>query len=366
MPNRQERTADLPIITCAGPAAKRGQAHGEALRGKIGEGIGRWLESIGATHGIDPDAYLAEFIEGTNYLPAIRRWTPELLDEVAGTARGSQQPWERVYAYNLLDEEWTWARARLHPAPGCTAAGLVPGDGSPILAQTMDIPSIHDGTQAVLRVEPEEGPAALAFTYAGMIGLTGCNEHGLALVVNNLDVLSSSPSGLPVGFVIRGILARQTLADAVAFAIDVPHATGQHYGIGGPEGLASVEGWGTGVAVDELSGHRLRHTNHPLLSAEAASDAELRYQRSRTRERLAHVERELDGAVDVRAIQELLSDRTVPVSLGNERAFMTFGAVVYECRVPARMWLAPGPPHETPFAEIALGSVGASIATAAV
>ena len=47
----------------------------------------------------------------------------------------------------------------------------------------MDIPNIHDGTQAALRIEPAPGPAALVFTHAGMIGPTGCNVDGLAVVV---------------------------------------------------------------------------------------------------------------------------------------------------------------------------------------
>ena len=283
-------SSPVPVLPLSG---ERHTVRRCAARSGKASAVG-WRRSA-TLHGVNPDAYLTEFVQGTNYLPAIRRWTPELLDEVAGIARGSQQPWERIYAYNLLDEEWTWARARMQPAPGCTAAGVVPEAGAPILAQTMDIPSIHDGTQAVLRIEPDTGPAVSAFTYAGMIGLTGCNEHGLALVVNNLDVLPSSANGLPVGFIIRGILGQETLGDAVAFATAVPHATGQHYGIGAPDGLASVEGWGAGVAVGELSEQRLCHTNHPLLSGEAADDAEQRFQRSRTRERLAHVERELDS-----------------------------------------------------------------------
>jgi hypothetical protein len=32
---------------------------------------------------------------------------------------------------------------------------------------------------------------------------------------------------------------------------------------------------------------------------------------------------------------------------------MTFGAVVYECTEPATMWVAIGPPHLTPFQQIA-------------
>jgi isopenicillin-N N-acyltransferase-like protein len=347
------QTAELPVVTCTGSPGERGAQHGEALRGLIAEGLGRWAESIASIHGVSPDRYISGFVEGTDFLPAIRRWTPGLLDEIEGIARGSAQPWQWIYAHNLLDEEWTWASERkAGTAPGCTVAGYAPQIGTTLLAQTMDIPNIHDGTQAVLRVEPKDSPAALIFTRAGMIGLTGCNEDGLAVVVNNLDMLPTSPTGLPVAFVMRGILERRSLAAAVDFVSQVAHATGQHYGIAAPDGLGSVEGWASGVAVDAETGTRVLHTNHPLQTVETVGDAESRYRRSRTRQRLEYLEREAGPSRDVVGLQELLSDCTVPVSLGAERPSMTFGAVVYECTVPARMWVTPGPPHVHDFRQV--------------
>ena len=355
--NSSIQAAGLPVVTCTGSPAERGEQHGEALRGLIAQGLGRWAESIAFTHGVTPDTYIASFVDGTDFLPAIRRWTPGLLDEIEGIARGSAQPWQWIYAYNLLDEEWTWASdQKADTAPGCTVAGFAPEDGTTLLAQTMDIPNLHDGTQAVLRLEPVDNPAVLVFTHAGMIALTGCNENGVAVVVNNLDMLPASRTGLPVAFAIRGILAERTLAEAVSFASGVPHATGQHYGIAAPEGLASVEGWATGVVVDAEPGTRLLHANHPLYTTETIGDAESRYQRSRTRQRLDYLEREAGPSRDVLGLQELLTDCTVPVSLGADRPSMTFGAVVYECTVPARMWVTPGPPHMHAFRQVAWSS----------
>jgi len=342
--------AGAEVVTCAGTPRQRGEQHGEALRGRIADGLARWAEAIATAHGVDADAYISEFVHGTDFLPAIRRWTPELLDEVEGIARGSGQPWEWIYACNLLDEEWTWARARrLGHAPGCTVAGFAPEDGTPVLAQTMDINNFHDGTQAVIRVDGDGDPDVLMLTRAGMIGLTGCNAEGLAVVVNNLDVLPTSRTGLPVAFAIRGSLTRRSLADAARFLGEVPHATGQHYGIAGPAGLASVEAWATGVTVTTNPGTRLLHTNHPLTTDQIADDGEARFQRSRTRERLDYLEREAGTCRDALGVQELLCDCTVPVSLGAERPSMTFGAVVYECSVPATMQVAMGPPHLVPF-----------------
>src|SRR5689334_4823686 len=136
----------VPVIDCTGLPVVRGERHGETLRQEIAAGLGRWAEVIAAARHVDPDGYIREFVHGTDFLPAIRRWTPELLEEVKGIARGAGQPWEWIHAYILLDEEWTWARERkTAAAPGCTVAAFAPADGTPLLAQTMDIDSFHDG-----------------------------------------------------------------------------------------------------------------------------------------------------------------------------------------------------------------------------
>ncbi len=344
---------ELEIVSCVGSPRQRGEQHGEALRGKIADSLARWAEAITNVHHMDPDVYITEFVQGTNYVPAIQRWTPQLLEEMEGIARGADQPWARIFACNLLDEEWTWSSTRRRdPAPGCTAAGFAPQGGPPMLGQTMDINTFHDGAQAVLRIEGGDGPDVLVLTRAGMIGLTGCNTTGLAVVVNNLDVLPTSREGLPVAFAMRGVLERRSLGDAVSFLQDVSHATGQHYGLASPEGLASVEAWATGIMVDTAPGQQLLHTNHPLRTDPVAANAEARYQRSRTRERLGYLEQAAPTCRDALDFQGLLADRSVPVSFDSTFSSMTFGAVVYECTVPASMHVALGPPHLMPFHQV--------------
>ncbi len=264
-----------------------------------------------------------------------------------------------MLAYNLLDEEWTYAQARRLP-PGCTVAGFrLPGTGAPLIAQTMDIPSVHDGTQTLLRLRPVDGPEALVFTYAGMIGLNGCNKAGVGVVVNNLAMLASSPSGLPVAFVVRGILERGTLEAASAFVREVPHATGQHYAIGSSEGLASFE-CSAGVVVEApMVGDHLLHTNHPLASTDLVGDAEAAYTRSRTRQRHGYLCQRMPSVTSQAAVEEALADTSVPVSLARGDGFMTFGAVSMELTTPPRMRVAPGPPHCTPFVDVGFAGAAA-------
>ena len=119
---------------------------------------------------------------------------------------------------DLLDEEWAYAKTRRHPAPGCTVVCVRPAAGSaPVMAQTMDILSLHDRPQAVVPLGPQEGLEALVFTYAGMIDLNGCNEAGISVVVNNLETLPTLPRGLWVTCIVRDVLEQSSLEAATAF-----------------------------------------------------------------------------------------------------------------------------------------------------
>jgi len=347
-------TATMPIVTCAGDPRRCGRIHGEELRGKIAAGMGRWLEALGETREIDPDDYLREFLADTDHLPAIERWTPVLLEEVRGIAEGAGQPFARILAYNLMDEEWSYGQGRRRAAPGCTAVCFRTAAGTSVIAQNMDIPTVHDGTQAVLRLRPDDGPEVLAFTMAGFIGLMGANAAGVGVVVNNLAMLPNSTTGLPVAFVIRGVLSRPTLTEAAAFVERVPHAIGQHYAIGGPDGLASLEGAANDVVRDPRVVDRILHTNHPLVNHAVSDEAEAErmYARSNTRARYDLVAARRAELTELSSAERVLSDTTVPVSCAPRRGFMTFGSMAAELTVPPTVRIAPGPPHATSYVEV--------------
>lgn len=346
------RATAIRVVEAAGTPREAGRAHGEAARDLIAAGLDRWLARIGRDHPEGADAYLAGFLAATDFLPAVRRHTPDLLEEVAGVAEGAGQPFARILAFNLLDEEWEHDKATRLPSPGCTVVGLARDEaGTPVLAQTMDIPDLHDGTQIVLRVRAGDAPETQVLAYAGMLGLTGANAAGVGVVVNNLEVLRSAPDGLPVVFVTRGILARERLADAAAFVLGVPHATGQHYAVGDPGGVRAFEGWGGGVAEVPTGPGRYTHANHPLASDALRGDPEPAYRASRTRERQAAVARP-EAAATQAAVETLLEETAVPVSRDPAGGYMTFGAVSMALSRPPRLRVAAGPPHRAGWVDV--------------
>jgi isopenicillin-N N-acyltransferase-like protein len=342
----------LPVIACSGTPRERGRAHGEQLRGPIVAVLDRWRSSLAERHGTEVDRYITEFVANTRFLPTIELHTLGLLDEVRGIAEGAGQPFETMLAYNLMDEEWQYAEPRAAEQPGCTVACLVSDSSTPVIAQTMDIPSFYDGSQAAIHHKPDDAPEMLIFTGAGMLGLNGANAAGIGVVVNNLSMLPSSRAGLPVMFILRGLLEWTTLGDAVAFVENVPHAVGQHYAIGSPDGIAALEGAANGVVRVETSGRRYVHANHPVADEAVAGDQTEFYARSTTFDRYNRAAELIEYATDAAGIEAALSDVTVPISRLPKGGFMTFGATSITCSAPPVVRVAPGPPHDRTWTTI--------------
>ena len=55
------------------------------------------------------------------------------------------------------------------------------------------------------------------------------NSRSVGVCVNAVTQLAYSPKGLPVAFVIRGILRQKTYDEAVKFLGDIPPAAPQNY-----------------------------------------------------------------------------------------------------------------------------------------
>ncbi|HQY29928.1 MAG TPA: C45 family autoproteolytic acyltransferase/hydrolase [Thermomicrobiales bacterium] len=338
--------ATARIVDCVGTPASIGQQHGESLRDLIDSTLQAWYALI-VGRGHNPPETISTFLAQTSFLPTIEKWAPDLLEEVRGIALGANQPFATMLVYNLMDEEWSYRTGRLGQQPGCTVIGL-PGSG---IGQTMDIPSVHDGSQVALRITPDSGPEQIVFTGAGMLGLNGANANGVGIVVNNLAQLPSSTTGLPVMFVQRSLLKQSSRADAVTFAKAAPHAIGQHYLISGPDGITSLEAAANGVYEVPFAGPYV-HTNHPLANPASSADAVAMETASNTHARFNQATALISSTSDQSAIEQALTDRQAPISCARREGFMTFGGTSITQSVPPTVRIAFGPPHEASWTTI--------------
>lgn len=355
-------------LLLTGSPRERGRAHGEELRSIILDGMGRWKETLQTAVGLPIEDYLADFTARTNFLPAIERWTPHLLEEVRGIGEGAAIPFRDIYAYQLMDEEWLF-RADLgrgiQPQEHCSMVGIFGEGAPPLLAQNMDLPKYYDGTQTLLSIrDPERAGESLVFTAAGLIGATGLNSRSIGICCNTLTQLAYADHGLPVGFIVRRVLESSTVDEAASFVRSIQHASGQNYAIGGPDRIVDFECSAHRTAPYSCGSTHLYHTNHPLAnddrwvragqSGSAPEPADTRSPMSNSEQRFAYLERQVGGAAPPRtvdAVKGLLSNCTVPINVGRAGAGsgMTLGSLVMELSTPPVLHYAPGPPAETPY-----------------
>lgn len=250
------------LVALSGNGASRGGAHGEELRDLIAETLERWRQAIGESAGLDPDEYVRSFLGSTGFVKTVGEFCPDLLDEVRAIAVASNQPVDDLLVYNFMDEEWRYAR---DGNGGCSVIGTFtqPG-GEIILGQNMDLPKYMAGSQVILRIAAvRDEPEQLVLSAAGMIGLLGVNASGLACCVNTLNALPSAGDGMPVAFIVRQSLRHHDAASAGSHLMTLPHASGQHYGIGDRHGLRGYECSAKGCLAGP-DDDKLLHTNHPL------------------------------------------------------------------------------------------------------
>ena len=364
-------TNDLLVIELSGTPRERGRIYGEAAKPLIANIVEGWRMDLGnygrnseTAESIGPDDYLREFFSETDYLSSIKKWTPDLFEEVKGIAEGSGQTFDNILGIQLLDEEWIFGlRRRLdRPTTKCTAFGAPDHpDGVSYAGQNMDIPSWVEDNQVLIRVMPtENSPEALVFTMAGTIALNGLNASGLGVTCNTLSQLNHSVYGLPIAFIVRALLEQNTIDEAERFLQTINHASGQNYilsSLGDMRCFECCGGSAVRYAPENING-RVFHTNHPFVNKDRRQKETRKHmENSEARlnsicDRLGDVSQQvtLDAAKASLASHD---DPANPVSrpIDNERISIGFtaGSSIYELGAVPRLHLASGPPCETDF-----------------
>ena len=325
--------------------------------------------------GASRQTLISEFLHVTDFIPAIKKWTPDLLDEVKGIADGSGQTFETIFAYQLPDEIWVYFDKL--DAHHCSGLGVAKTATHPAyVAQNLDLESWRHGSQTVLHVlQSETLPEQFIFTTAGLIAANGVNNSSIGVCVNTFMQLNASPDGLPVAFVVRGLLASTSEKSALEFIKNVKHASGQNYILGINDKVFDFEASATGVVqfTPVVGGSLVYHTNHPLANenlkpwwaqrTRQMTSEERRYSNSHVRfaslqTRLA--KRDID--IVEQKIKETLRSRDSdwnPVcrSLKSGGAIFTFGSTIMTLSGHPSLQVTYGPPDLSEYVVYSFRSV---------
>ena len=356
----------LQTLTLSGSGYELGLQHGEALSADIAEIVTKWKENTTNTFGRDADEVLAEFFDYADFDGAIRKWTPDLYDEVRGIADGSGQEFEDIMVLNLLDEFWVWIDQLSNHH--CSDVGVPSVNGSTsYVAQNMDIENYTDGYQTLIRLEAtDDRPEQFIFTHPGLIVLNGMNESGVGVVVNTIMQLKASNDGVPVAFVVRRIVNSTDKDDLLEFLTSVPHASGQSYILGIRGEVFNFEASaGKVVRVDPGNPNgTVYHTNHPVVNTNVkewydefdpekitddlagSSNTHIRYEALRSR----MTGYELINDDIIKETLRSKDDPANPVCRMNtgSRGF-TFGSTIMTLTGTPHLLITAGPPDESEY-----------------
>ncbi len=373
---KNQITESIPVqrsiheIALTGEGYELGYQHGKKLKKEIAEIVYKWKQNTTQSLQKDADQVLKEFFEYANFTEAIKKWTPDLYDEVRGIADGSGQELKDIFVLNLLDEFWVYIDDLAHHH--CSNIGIPSSNGNPgYIAQNMDIENYTDGYQTLIRLKRTDNrPAQLLLTHPGLIVLNGMNEAGIGVVVNTIMQLKASASGLPVAFVVRRIINSTDKEDVLNFVTSVNHASGQNYIIGIQGDVYDFEASANQVIRfdPKNSNGSVYHTNHPIVNNDLKDwhsdfgpdlSSELLPSTSNSYIRLSALkERVLDKQqVTPDIIKSSLrskDDRNNPVCRNwRENGFgFTFASVIMTFSDKPFLLITAGPPDESEYVQI--------------
>lgn len=350
-----EQLQAIPVIDIDGTPAERGEMHGRAQAEAIGRFYDRWIQEAAAAplpiRETDAVAY------ALGLLPESRKQTPDLVAEIEGIAEGSGHAFEKVWMLNCFDELAGYHLYEgINAGRACTtiaATGHSTTDGTTYIGQSWDTGEWFESI--ILRIAPSDlEPGALIYSHPGLVGGTGINDAGIALVWNSLQPRDVR-QGVPIPFLVRRALAERKLSDAISAALIPVRAIGFNFIIGAEFGAVNIEASATRQHVTYIGRH-LAHANHYEAPELLADEGNPKFEGSSFVRggRMAQLLDESAGHIDLGSLERMFKDHAnYPGSIcahldSPNYPFMTRAAMLY---VPATrtMLITAAPPCEAPY-----------------
>ncbi|GEK73423.1 MULTISPECIES: C45 family autoproteolytic acyltransferase/hydolase [Halomonas] len=286
------------------------------------------------------------------FVPMIERGFPEILDEMAGIARGAGLDLEDILTLNCRSEI-----SLTQASGGCTALSIN-RDGTQWLAQNWDWRSDQLHNVVAMELRPTGAPSLVSVGEAGMVAKIGLNENGVGVCLNAIRSRTLG-EGLPIHVALRKILEAESFDAATRVVTHDRVCSPAHFLIASGDGRSAGFEVHPGLpGVLEPRGGAVTHTNH--LYAETATCQVEDFPRPDSGTRLTRIDallRErlpLGAAVDAEALFAMLADHdNAPLSICRhfnpdqpaEERMETLFAVVMNLR-QRRLVLRHGKPCE--------------------
>ncbi len=274
----------IRILDIGGSPSEMGSVHGDTYKDEIRQYANERVELV--TSGLWSGGPLSrsDVLDiADSMLGAHERFDPALFEELHSMASAAGiSPAEAIVVGGFTDFVDTVRAVVGGPMPteviedDCTAM-IVPDEraaGQGILGQTWDMHDSATEHVILLRIRPEDAPAALVFTTTGCLGQIGMNEAGLSVGINNL-VGTDGTRGVTWPSVVRSMLKTESTAEAKRVLLGADLAGAHSFLIFDRHGDGCiVEAMPSARPIIELDGAPIVHTNHTLLAESSAVQAD--------------------------------------------------------------------------------------------
>ncbi|MGB1015151.1 MAG: C45 family autoproteolytic acyltransferase/hydrolase, partial [Nannocystaceae bacterium] len=200
------------------------------------------------------------------HLQPLAAFSPSLSDELLGIARAAGITPAQAIILNhytdLRDVPPAVLGAHEGDPGGCTAI-FVNGPDGPVLGQTWDMHGTAAPHVRLLRIRPPGADTeVLCFTLAGCVGMTGMNQAGLAITINNLTS-TDGQVGVVWPALVRRMLEETTAVAARDVLMGATLSSGHHYMIADRDDFYGVETSGKLKMITQTGPRAVHmHTNH--------------------------------------------------------------------------------------------------------
>jgi isopenicillin-N N-acyltransferase like protein len=357
-------SSPVPIISISGTPRERGREHGQLISDRIQLGVERYLERFAHFAGLNRKQ--AHEVAKT-FIEPIRAYDPEILEEIEGIAEGAVLPLEDILAMNCRSELMFATQAM-----ECSSFALqatITADGHTYVGQNWDwAPDVAD-TIAIVAIKQEPAkPDLMLLDEAGIVGRMGFNSAGIGLCTNTLIADQGPPEGVPYNVLLRGVLNRRRLDDAIGALIRPRRAICSNYLIGDAGGQTIDVELGT-ESFDYIAPREgiITHGNHFAGGRLGLRDRSVeKWPDSLYREcRLRQLLEVLAPSVTIEHMQDALRDRfgepnAISRRVDAEQArfdqLETIASIIIDCDA-RESWIALGRPDRSVYAHYTLATL---------
>ena len=258
-----------PLVRVFGGPYQRGLQHGRACGDLIGRYPEVLLEVIGLEarwRGLERRFPLTDrgslLSRALAFLPMMEAYAPHLIEEIRGIADGARLSFADALLANVRAEVMG-ASANEALCTSFAVARQATAGGTILSGQNLDQHPANRDLMIILHVEPDNGPAALMCSFAGLVGYPGLNSQGISFFQNALSTRDWRSDGMPHYLLKRVLLECGDVDSCLAAASEARVSSSANYVITDRGGhLCDLEMTPHRFAILEDEDGVIVHTNH--------------------------------------------------------------------------------------------------------